>query len=595
VLNVSNVLGTFANTYLSNTFCLSSIAYPNGQTTIFNYFGNDQDNRLQQLTHSITNSQLSTFQYTYDPDGQIATWTQQAGATTPKVWGLDYDPVDQLLGATVHSNNITGAILKRYFYGYDSVGNRLAEQIDNGVTAGNFNALNQLTNTINGGRVRFAGQLTNKPGTVFIGTNPATMGLGNTSFVGFAEVALGTNLVPITATDFAGHSSTNRYQIVVTNNAVAQTLTYDPNGNLTTASNAATGATTSYAWDAADRLITITRSGNGTNLTSSRFEYDGLGRRVRVLEMTNNTSLSDKRCVWVRTELAEERDSTGTNVTKRFFGQGEQIGGSNYYFTRDHLGSVREMAGTNGIVVARYEYDPYGRRTKLEGALEADFAFTGHYYHAPSGLNLALYRAYDTETGRWLSRDPIAEQGGLNLYSYTLNDPFNSVDPFGLDNMYDPKAGQNAPPSLIITAGAGEVSVESGGGDEFVAMMLGYTGSPFDLVATANSITLALSADSSLEAGNARVMLGAGLALSVVAKKPCPGKAGVRAPKARSPFPIAGRFHFSTRKAAREAAERASPIGRAIPDTGPQGPHFHPLDQKGQQTHDHYYFPQRFW
>jgi len=297
VMNVSNVLGTFANTYLSNTFRLSSIAYPNGQSTTFNYFGHDQDNRLQQITHSITNSPLSTFQYTYDPDGQIATWTQQAGAATPKVWGLDYDPVDQLLGATIHSNSITGAILKSYFYGYDSVGNRLAEQIDSGVTAGNFNALNQLTNMINGGRVRFAGQLTNKPGNVLIGTNAAVMDAAHTSFVGFAEVGTGDNVVSITATDFAGHSATNRYQITVTNRAVAKTLTYDPNGNLTTVSNTATGATTAYAWDAADRLVTITQSGDGTNLTSSHFEYDGLGRRVRILELTNNTTLSDKRFV----------------------------------------------------------------------------------------------------------------------------------------------------------------------------------------------------------------------------------------------------------------------------------------------------------
>ena len=443
MLNVSNVLGTFANTYLSNTFRLSSIAYPNGQTTTFNYFGNDQDNRLQQLTHSITNSQLSTFQYTYDPDGQIATWTQQAGATTPKVWGLDYDPVDQLLGATIHSNSITGAILKSYFYGYDRLGNRLAEQIDSGVTAGNFNALNQLTNTINGGRVRFAGQLTNKPGTVLIGTNPATMGLGNTSFVGFAEVALGTNLVPITATDYAGHSSTNRYQIVVTNNAVAQTLTYDANGNLSVAVTATT--TNTYAWDAADRLVRITQIAAG-NANESVFTYDGLGRRVQISETNNGVLLSDKRFVWVGTELAEERDNTGTNVTKRFLGQGEQIGGTNYYFTRDHLGSVREMIGTNGVVLARSEYDPYGRRTRTEGTMDGDFGFTGHYYHPASGLHFTIFRAYDTDAGRWLNRDPIRESGGLDLYGYVSNDPVNELDLLGL-------WGRNDPPNIAIPLG----------------------------------------------------------------------------------------------------------------------------------------------
>ncbi len=41
-------------------------------------------------------------------------------------------------------------------------------------------------------------------------------------------------------------------------------------------------------------------------------------------------------------------------------------------------------------------------------------------------------RYYSPSLGRWLSRDPIAEQGGLNLYAYVLNDPINSTDPLGL-------------------------------------------------------------------------------------------------------------------------------------------------------------------
>src|SRR5207245_2017074 len=98
------------------------------------------------------------------------------------------------------------------------------------------------------------------------------------------------------------------------------------------------------------------------------------------------------------TELCEERDSTGGTVTKRFFGHGEQISGANYFFTWDHLGSVREMTDSSGTLQARYDYDPYGRRTKVSGSLDADFAFTGHYYHSVSGLYLTLYRAYDSDT-----------------------------------------------------------------------------------------------------------------------------------------------------------------------------------------------------
>jgi RHS repeat-associated protein len=119
-------------------------------------------------------------------------------------------------------------------------------------------------------------------------------------------------------------------------------------------------------------------------------------------------------------------------VTKRFFGQGEQISGGIYFFTRDHLGSVREMTDNSQSSRVRYDYDPYGRRAKVSGDLDSDFAFTGHYYHSISGLDLTLYRAYDADTGKWLTRDPIPERGGMNLYAYVDNNPINYIDLSGL-------------------------------------------------------------------------------------------------------------------------------------------------------------------
>jgi RHS repeat-associated protein len=48
-----------------------------------------------------------------------------------------------------------------------------------------------------------------------------------------------------------------------------------------------------------------------------------------------------------------------------------------------------------------------------------------------------LYRHYDPVTGRWLSRDPIGEQGGINLYGFVGNDGVNKWDLFG----HSPGAG----------------------------------------------------------------------------------------------------------------------------------------------------------
>jgi RHS repeat-associated protein len=40
-------------------------------------------------------------------------------------------------------------------------------------------------------------------------------------------------------------------------------------------------------------------------------------------------------------------------------------------------------------------------------------------------------RPYDPNMARWLTRDPIDEEGGLNLYGFVAGDPVNGVDPLG--------------------------------------------------------------------------------------------------------------------------------------------------------------------
>src|SRR4051812_40237643 len=83
---------------------------------------------------------------------------------------------DQLLASTVRSNGITGALLRRFVYGYDKAGNRTSEQIDSGVTKANHSNLNELTDAAGGGAVRFAGRLS-EPGNVIVGTNAAAMSI----------------------------------------------------------------------------------------------------------------------------------------------------------------------------------------------------------------------------------------------------------------------------------------------------------------------------------------------------------------------------------------------------------------------------------
>jgi RHS repeat-associated protein len=53
-------------------------------------------------------------------------------------------------------------------------------------------------------------------------------------------------------------------------------------------------------------------------------------------------------------------------------------------------------------------------------------------YDFASGVTYYGFRYYDAETGRWPSRDPIGERGGLNLYGFVGNNPVDNWDYIGL-------------------------------------------------------------------------------------------------------------------------------------------------------------------
>jgi RHS repeat-associated protein len=269
-----------------------------------------------------------------------------------------------------------------------------------------------------------------KWGMVTVGGNPAVVsGTGPTyQFDGVANLVAGSNTVQIVATATSGVSGTSTYQVTVPD-GIGRSFTYDADGEMTN-----NGAGQRYQWDAANRLAVIW-SGTVGNSPSTTFTYNGLGQRVTAVQKdANNNLVMEQQFVWYPGDVqpSEERDASG-NVTKRFFSQGEQISGTDYFYERDHLGSVRELADSSGAVKARYDYDLWGRRTKLSGTMDADFGYAGYYQHLPSGLSVTMFRAYDPNLGRWLSRDPIAEAGGINLYEYCYNNPVRFTDPFGLD------------------------------------------------------------------------------------------------------------------------------------------------------------------
>jgi RHS repeat-associated protein len=446
----TNPLGTFTYSYPNAvSTLLASITATSGPNTNFSYLDAAHDQRLSEIWHQDQASQtISKFDYEYDVLGQITKWAQQTGTSAAQAYDFRYDPVGQLKSATL--KDASQAILKTYNFDYDAGSNRTSEAIDNLVTGDTINNLNQLKTRQGGTGVLPIRGTTNEPSSVTVNGSPATVKADNT-FEGKANVTAGNNTVTVVATDVNGNMTTNNYNVAVTGSG-SKTLNYDPNGSLTS------DGVRTFEWDPLNRLTAVT---SGTH--RSEFTYNGLGQRVKIVEKDNGSITGTKNLIWCNAETCEERDANN-NVTKRYYPQGLQIGTTNYYYTRDHLGSIRDVTDNTGVVQARYDFDPYGRRTRLTGNFEADLGFTEHYYHQPTGLHLAYYRAYDSDFGRWISRDPYSSldlgrlgkksQGaesssdnewgislvraeaeflpeGPNVYAYVANNPINFYDEKG--------------------------------------------------------------------------------------------------------------------------------------------------------------------
>lgn len=387
-------------------------------------------------------------EYTYDDLGRIDTWKQHgwdvgsSSLVQEQDWRLYQNLADQLVSVGDRASG--GSIQGGWDYGYDQAGNRMscaghdaASTVVN-MRSASFNELNQLTSLGGGGRVTVRGFL-DEPGKVSIGkvngpVKPAFI-LGDNRFQAEVNVSTGVNRFLVTATDSSGNHATNQYEIDM-GSGQAVAMTYDADGNLLS------DGERTFEWDELSRLTKVTWGPGQT----TEFFYNPLGQRYKRVETSGGVSQTDY-LLFDGAELLECRLDSDPDVPRsRFFGQGEQKLESghweSYYYTHDHLGSVRQVLDASGDLVLRYAYSPYGEREVAyqSGGNFADdfeFGFCGHLTISnPSGsgqLMLTHYRAYSSSLSIWLSPDPIREAGGLNLYDYVQNDPINFYDPYGLD------------------------------------------------------------------------------------------------------------------------------------------------------------------
>jgi len=98
---------------------------------------------------------------------------------------------------------------------------------------------------------------------------------------------------------------------------------------------------------------------------------------------------------------------------------------------------VALVSATTGDVTARYEYGPFGEPIRITGpaAGQNPFRFSTKRTDPTTDLVLYEYRVYSPGLGRWVSRDPIGEYGGINLGGFVGNSPIGRCDPFGVTSV----------------------------------------------------------------------------------------------------------------------------------------------------------------
>ena len=203
----------------------------------------------------------------------------------------------------------------------------------------------------------------------------------------------------------------------------ASGLSYDASGNLTATSG------TPLTWDCWGHLSGTTGAGSA----AVSFTYDSAGRRVSKTVGSVTTYF-----LYAGGALTAELDSSG-NLTRSYdWGPTGLIGdtsasGSRYYLY-DGMGSTRFLLNAAGQVVSDAAYTAWGS-INSPAAIATPFAWkgqSGQYTDSETSLVYCNARYYSPAIGRFLSRDPIAFAGGINVYGYCGGDPVNYADPSGL-------------------------------------------------------------------------------------------------------------------------------------------------------------------
>jgi RHS repeat-associated protein len=154
-----------------------------------------------------------------------------------------------------------------------------------------------------------------------------------------------------------------------------------------------------------------------TLIRHERYLYRGY-LQIVALDMLNSASIKHS-IAWDTTERTATRPLS------------LQMGANAYFYSFDQVKNVTELFDGAGAIVATYDYSPFGQVVISTGTIANPLTFSSEIFDPTLGLQYYNYRHLNLLDGRWVSRDPIEEKGGYNLFIFVNNNSVVRVDILG--------------------------------------------------------------------------------------------------------------------------------------------------------------------
>jgi RHS repeat-associated protein len=375
--------------------------------------------RLNSLTDGAGANYLSGIGY--NAAGQVTGLTLGNGVA--ETYGYDTNRM-QLTSQTATKSGGPQNGLMNLSYNYQAS----AGQMGGGTTTGNAGQLMSISGTINS-TTESAAYTYDNVGRLVTSNQTSNGSSAQRRFAydrwgnrtGMWDATSGGNQLQSAVLQQSGGAPTNQLQSVTTS-GVTKNYSYDATGNVTN------DGVHSHTYDGENRLVSVDGG------VTAQYAYDQNNRRYKKTVGSTVTYY-----VWEGSQVVSEHDGTGTPLAEYIYSRNQMIAksvdGAIHYLLSDRL-SARLVLDTSGNVVGRMAHLPFGEDFGESGTQEKHH-FTNYERDSETSSDYAVNRQDAPGVGRFMRVDPLcgltANPQGLNRFSYSVNDPVNTVDPLGLD------------------------------------------------------------------------------------------------------------------------------------------------------------------